>query len=130
MPLFDVEIDEKSLVGSRFISEVNDELKRALASEKAERKFTQQSIADKLDVDRAVVNRRFMGLDNLTARTIAETLWAIGWEPHFEARKIVAEQGQNEFTIEIKVEPPKSTAPENPPQLDPKPKPFDLRPAA
>jgi hypothetical protein len=85
---YEYAIDEKSLVGSRFISEVNDELKRALATEKAERKVTQQSIADKLDIDRAVVNRRFMGLDNLTARTIAETLWAIGWEAHFVAKKM------------------------------------------
>jgi hypothetical protein len=27
-------------------------------------------------------------MENLGARRIAELLWAIGWEPHFEARKI------------------------------------------
>src|SRR5947207_466770 len=130
MPSFQYEIGELSSVGSDFIEEVNAELKRALAAEKNERSITQQSIADILGVGRSVVNRRFMGLENLTMRTIAETLWAIGWEPHFEARKVVAEHGQNELTIKIKVEPPKSTAPEKPPQLDPKPKLFDLRPAA
>jgi len=88
MKLYEYEIDEKSLVGARFVSEVNDELKRALAVEKDERKITQQSIADKLEVNRSVVNRRFMGLENLTVRTIAETLWAIGWEPHFEVKRI------------------------------------------
>jgi hypothetical protein len=96
MPSLEYKIDELSQVGSTFIEEVNDELKRALATEKNERKVTQQSIADTLGVDRSVVNRRFMGLENLTARTIAETLWAIGWEPHFEARKIVPEAGANE----------------------------------
>ncbi len=88
MNSYEYAIDEKSLVGSRFISEVNDELKRALFFEKEESGITQQSIADKLEVHRSVVNRRFMGLENLTARSIAETLWAIGWEPQFKAVKI------------------------------------------
>jgi hypothetical protein len=99
MPSLEYKIDELSQVGSAFIEEVNDELKRALATEKNERKVTQQSIADTLGVDRSVVNRRFMGLENLTARTIAETLWAIGWEPFFEARKIEPRPSKNEFEV-------------------------------
>jgi hypothetical protein len=99
MPLFEYELDEKSEAGSDFITRVNEELQRALFSEKRERKVSQQAIADKLNVNRSVVNRRFLGLENLTARTIAETLWAIGWEPFFEARKIVANDGKNDFEI-------------------------------
>jgi len=96
MPLFEYELDKKSEVGSDFISRVNEELQRALVTEKQERKITQQEIAEILDVNRSVVNRRFMGLENLTVRSIAETLWAIGWEPLFKVRKISPQDGENE----------------------------------
>ena len=97
MPSYEYKIDERSRAGSRFITSVNNELRHALVTEKSERKLTQQAIADKLGVNRSVVNRRFMGLENMTARSIGELLWAIGWEPHFEARKIERNYGDNEF---------------------------------
>ena len=99
MPSYEFKLDESTSVGSRFVAHVNEELQRAWLSEKNERKITQQSIAETLGVNRSVVNRRFMGLENLTARSIAETLWALGWEPYFEARKIVPGDGQNELVI-------------------------------
>lgn len=92
----EIEIDEQSRVGSEFISSVTNEIQRALVTERAERKITQQSIADKIGTSRAVVNRQIQGLENLGARRMAELLWAIGWEPYFEARKIPA--GGNQFT--------------------------------
>ena len=97
MNSFQFEIDEKSRAGSRFMSLVHDEIQRALVTERETRKVTQQSIAEKLGVNRSVVNRQVRGLENLTARTIAELLWAIGWEPHFEARKPGHERGANFF---------------------------------
>ncbi len=97
MPSYEYKIDERSRAGSRFITSVNSELRHALVTEKSERKLTQQAIADKLGVNRSVVNRRFMGLENMTARSIGELLWAIGWEPYFEARKIEQNYGDNEF---------------------------------
>ncbi len=97
MPSYEYKIDERSRAGSRFITSVNSELRHALVTEKSERKLTQQAIADKLGVNRSVINRRFMGLENMTARSIGELLWAIGWEPHFEARKIEQNYGDNEF---------------------------------
>ncbi len=97
MPSYEYKIDERSRAGSRFITSVNNELRHALVTEKSERKLTQQAIADKLGVNRSVINRRFMGLENMTARSIGELLWAIGWEPHFEARKIEQNYGDNEF---------------------------------
>lgn len=105
MPSFEYVIDERSRVGSRFIERVKEELQRALKEEKHARKVTQQSIADKLgQKNRSVVNRQFMGLENMTARSIAELLWAIGWEPYFEARKVIEEDGGNEFLscVEVK----------------------------
>ena len=97
MPSYEYKIDERSRAGSRFITRVNSELRHALVTEKSERKLTQQAIADKLGVNRSVVNRRFMGLENMTARSIGELLWAIGWEPYFEARKAQQNYGGNEF---------------------------------
>ena len=110
MPLYEYKIDERSRAGSRFITSVNNELRHALVTEKSERKLTQQAIADKLGVNRSVVNRRFMGLENMTARSIGELLWAIGWEPYFEARRIEQDYDGNEF-VELVVN-DKRTEPE------------------
>lgn len=96
MPSYDFVIDERARAGAAFLTRVRDELQRALLCEKAERHVTQQSIADKLGVNRSVVNRQFMGLENLTARTIGELFWALGWEPCFEATKIEISDGENE----------------------------------
>jgi len=97
MNSFELEIDEKSRAGSEFMARVVNEIRRALASEKSTRKITQQAIADKIGTSRAVVNRQIQGLENLGARRIGEILWAIGWEPYFEARKIP--RGENNFSI-------------------------------
>jgi hypothetical protein len=93
MNSFELEIDEQSRIGSEFMARVVNEIRRAVAAEKASRKITQQAIADKIGTSRAVINRQVQGLENLSVRRIAEILWAIGWEPHFEARKIPA--GEN-----------------------------------
>jgi hypothetical protein len=92
MNSFEIELDEQSRVGSEFMARVINELQRAVAAEKSRRKLTQQAIADKIGTSRAVINRQIQGYENLTARRIAEILWAIGWEPHFEARRIPDEQ--------------------------------------
>jgi hypothetical protein len=96
MTSFEFDIGEKERVGVEFISRVVSELKRALSYEKGVRKLTQQSIAEKIGTSRAVINRQVQGLENLSLRRVAELFWAIGWEPHFEARKIPA--GENLFT--------------------------------
>ncbi len=95
MPSFNFDIGDKERVGSRFLSDVRDELQRALATEKSRRKITQQEIANVLETSRAVINRQIMGFENIGIKRLAEILWAIGWEPHFEARPIPA--GDNEI---------------------------------
>lgn len=87
MTSFDFEIDDKSRAGSEFLARVANEIRRAVVAEKSSRKLTQQAIADKIGTSRAVVNREISGLENLSARRIGELLWAVGWEPLFEARK-------------------------------------------
>jgi hypothetical protein len=88
MTSYELEIDEKSRVGSMFMARVVNEIRRAASIEKASRKITQQAIAEKIGTSRSVINREMQGLENLGARRIAELLWALGWEPYFEARKI------------------------------------------
>jgi hypothetical protein len=94
MDSFELEIDEQSRIGSEFMARVVNEIRRAAATEKATRKLTQQSIADKIGTSRAVINRQMQGLENLGARRIAEILWAVGWEPYFEARQIPIGENQ------------------------------------
>jgi hypothetical protein len=94
MNSFELEFDEQSFIGATFMARVANEIRRAAAIEKAARKITQQAIADKIGTSRAVVNREMQGLENLSARRIAELLWALGWEPYFEARKIPAGDNQ------------------------------------
>jgi hypothetical protein len=94
MDSFELELDEQSRIGSEFMARVVNEIRRAAAIEKASRKLTQQAIADKIGTSRAVVNRQMQGLENLGARRIAEILWAMGWEPYFEARRIPVGENQ------------------------------------
>lgn len=100
MPSYEFKIDEKSRAGSRFITRVKEEIQKAVFAEKAAQKLTQQAIAGKLGVNRSVVNRQVMGLENMTIRSVAELLWAIGWEPYFESRRAAQKAGQNEFEAE------------------------------
>jgi hypothetical protein len=81
-------IDEKSRAGSEFMFRIAQELQRAFLAEKKEHKITQQSIAEKLETSRAVINRQLQGLENIGSRRIGELFWALGYEPYFEARKI------------------------------------------
>jgi len=96
MNSFEIETDEKSQVGSEFMAQVSNEIRRALLTEKKTRKITQQEIAEAIGTSRSVINRQVQGLENLSARRIAELLWAMGWEPHFEARQIP--HGANDIT--------------------------------
>jgi hypothetical protein len=94
MDSFELELDEQSRIGSEFMARVVNEIRRAAATEKASRKLTQQAIADKIGTSRAVINRQMQGLENLGARRVAEILWAMGWEPYFEARRMPVGENQ------------------------------------
>lgn len=120
MPSFNFDIGEKDRIGSRFLSDVRDELQRALAAEKSERKITQQQIADKLETSRAVINRQVIGEENIGIKRVAEILWAIGWEPYFEARKIPA--GDN-YPSPRQAEKPSPTPPSKSGQIQNEPDP-------
>jgi hypothetical protein len=96
MTSYKVDIGEKARAGSRFLADVRDEIQRAFFTQKRRQQgLTQQAIAKKLGVNRSLVNRQVMGLENLTVRSIGELLWAIGWEPMFKAQDPMEDFGRN-----------------------------------
>lgn len=96
MDSFEFDIGEKATIVSRFMGEIHAEIQQAFIAEKVSRKLTQQQIATLLEVNRSVINRQLQGMENLTARRIAEFAWALGYEPEFRLRKDVAEHGTND----------------------------------
>lgn len=109
-------VDEKTRAGLEFVGMVVGEIQRAFSEEKSRRKITQQAIAEKIGTSRAVINRQVQGLENLGARRIGELLWAIGWEPFFEARRIPTGNQSVQEVPKIqwakKIEPPKPFQPQ------------------
>ena len=89
------DIGDRARKVSRFIAHVRSELQRVLVEEKSTRKITQQSIAEKLGVNRSVINRQLMGEENLTLRSIAELAWALDWELEFQLTKPEVKKGDN-----------------------------------
>jgi transcriptional regulator with XRE-family HTH domain len=65
---YQLKINKRSLKAAKFISRIQRMLQQALI----ESGMTQQQVAEKLGVDRSVVNRRLKGKSNLTARSIAD----------------------------------------------------------
>src|SRR5260370_5668296 len=96
MSSFLFEIGEREREGGRAIGDLRSELQRVRMIEKRERKLTQQKIADRLEVNRSVVNRLLMGTLNMTVRSAAELAWAMGWKLRFELFKPELTPGQND----------------------------------
>jgi predicted XRE-type DNA-binding protein len=89
------DIGERPRTASRFISHVRSELQGALIKEKKKRKLTQQAIAKILGVNRSVINRQFVGTENLTLRSVAELAWALGYDVDFKLSKVEIDIGDN-----------------------------------
>lgn len=65
---YKMKISPKSRKSARIISM----FQKIIQDEYSKSGLTQQEIADKLDVDKSVINRRLKGSANLTVRSIAE----------------------------------------------------------
>lgn len=89
------DIGERPRKVSRFISHVRSELQGALIKEKKSRKLTQQAIAKMLGVNRSVINRQFIGTENLTLRSVADLAWALGYDVDVKFNKTEVEFGDN-----------------------------------
>lgn len=92
---FQIKMDAKARASARFFARVVEELQKAMTEERAGSKLTQQKVATALGVNRSVVNRRLLGRDNLTVKTIGELAWALGRVPTFSLEK-PARIGANE----------------------------------
>jgi transcriptional regulator with XRE-family HTH domain len=94
---FRLKIDPKERQVARFFGDVERALQKAFIEAKKERKLTQQQLAVSLGIDRSAINRRLLGRENLTQRSLAEMAWAMGYEIEFKLvrRKTVTEAESN-----------------------------------
>lgn len=69
---YQMRVDPRSRNSGRFSLRVQRELQKAVSSSG----MRQQQIAEKLGVDRSIINRRLTGRANLTLRSIADIAWA------------------------------------------------------
>ena len=96
MTSFHFDIGSRARNAGRFISRVQGELLRALAERKKESRFSQQSLANKLEVHRSLINRQLSGEANLTLRSLADLAWAMDLEIALELKKPNVEAGKNQ----------------------------------
>jgi transcriptional regulator with XRE-family HTH domain len=78
------------------LGQIRSELLRALAERKKESGLSQQTLAHKLDVDRALLNKQLSGEANLTLRSLADIAWALDMEIQFAVREPRIAAGQNQ----------------------------------
>ncbi|MFV0800591.1 helix-turn-helix domain-containing protein [Brucella anthropi] len=95
---YKLKISDKDRVSGRFMSDVRKALLKAAIDEKESNRITQQEIADKLGVNRSVINRWLRGDGNLTLRSIGEIAWALGYKPKFSLDKKMVVKGANSFS--------------------------------
>jgi transcriptional regulator with XRE-family HTH domain len=98
---FHFDIGGRARHAGRFIGRVRGELLRALAEKKAkaglsQQVFPQQALAEKLGVERSLINRQLSGEANLSLRSLADLAWAMDLEISFELKEPVARAGQNQ----------------------------------
>jgi transcriptional regulator with XRE-family HTH domain len=93
---FHFDIGERARHAGRFIGRVRGELLRALSERKSQIGFSQQGLAQKLDTERALINRQLSGETSLTLRSLADLAWAMDMEISFELKKPVTNAGQNQ----------------------------------
>jgi transcriptional regulator with XRE-family HTH domain len=93
---FHFDIGGRARHAGRFIGRVRGELLRALAEKKAKAGLPQQALAEKLGVERALINRQLSGEANLSLRSLADLAWAMDMEISFELKTPTARAGQNQ----------------------------------
>ncbi len=103
MTSFHFDIGGRARHAGRFIGRVRSELLRALAEKKAEAAFSQQAypqqaLAEKLGLERSLINQQFAGEANLSLRSLADLAWAMDMEISFELKTPTAKAGQNQLT--------------------------------
>lgn len=80
-------ISDRSRKAGRFVSKVHKEIQQAFV----ESGLKQQQLAERLGVNRSVINRQLLGESNLTLRTIADLAWALERDIDFGFNKRTAQ---------------------------------------
>jgi transcriptional regulator with XRE-family HTH domain len=93
---FHFDIGSRARHAGRFIGRVRGELLRALAEKKAKAGLPQQALAEKLGIERSLINRQLSGEANLSLRSLADLAWAMDMEISFELKEPMARAGQNQ----------------------------------
>jgi len=94
---YQLKIDPRKRQAGRLISKAHREIQKAFVRASREDGLTQQKLAQKLGLDRSVVNRILMGEGNLTLRTISDLAWALGYLPVIELKKDMPKVNSNHF---------------------------------
>ena len=115
MPSFQLAIDPTLAKGVRFLTQVRDQLKKALQEEFAARGVSQAEVARIIGVNRSVINRQLIGLDNLTVRRAGEIAAALGRVPRFTCEPENVANGSNDLARFSKVEDPSPSIANLPP---------------
>ena len=95
MTSFHFDIGSRARHAGRFIGRVRGELLRALSKRKSEGRLPQQALAEKLGIERSLINRQLAGESNLTLRSLADLAWAMDMEISFELKETTTRAGQN-----------------------------------
>ena len=61
------------------VGQIESQLREAYAKRHEQAGETQSSLADKLGVNRSAVHKRLTGQTNMTIKTIADMVWALGY---------------------------------------------------
>jgi transcriptional regulator with XRE-family HTH domain len=93
---FHFDIGGRARHAGRFIGRVRGELLRALAERKANVGLPQQALAEKLGMERSLINRQLAGEANLDLRSLADLAWAMDMEISFELKEPTLKTGQNQ----------------------------------
>ena len=65
---------------SKLSDQIGQQLKTAYEKKCLAGDFSQSTLATRLNVDRAAISRRLSGKTNMTAETIADLVWALGYD--------------------------------------------------
>jgi hypothetical protein len=98
---FHFDIGSRARHAGRFIGRVRGELLKALSARKGQGHLPQQALAEKLGIERSLINRQFAGETNLTLRSLADLAWAMDMEISFELKEAATKAGQNQSNQDL-----------------------------
>jgi ribosome-binding protein aMBF1 (putative translation factor) len=94
MTFFRFDIHARSRKAARLMGRVRRELLKAVMEERSAG-LTQQELAQRLQAERATVNRQLSGEAEITLRGLADLAWALDREITVERRRPERPEGQN-----------------------------------